>query len=93
MESNEKLMDWSGRRFQNKVVDKVSITIAEEKVQLQEKVQVMIELIHKVQHLYIILLDVSTITNNVGTQINKIEAKMKRSNNIILESARSSTDY
>lgn len=38
IESNEKLMDWSTRRFETKIVDKVSITIVEQKVQLQERV-------------------------------------------------------
>ena len=51
MESNEKLMDWLERRFETKVVEKVSITIAKKKVLQQEKAHVMIELILKVQHL------------------------------------------
>ena len=36
IESNEKLMDFSAKIFENKVVEKVSITIVEKKVQLQE---------------------------------------------------------
>lgn len=45
MASNEKLIDWSARKFKTKVVDKVSKIIAEKNVLLQEKVHVMIELI------------------------------------------------
>ena len=38
MESNKKLMEWSTRRFETKVVNKVSITIDKKKVQLKERV-------------------------------------------------------
>ena len=45
MESNEKIMNWSMRRFENKVLEKVSITILKKEVQLKERIRVMIELI------------------------------------------------
>ena len=57
MESYEKLMDQLARRFETMVVYKVSITIAKKKVLLQEKEQVMIELIQKEQHFYTIFSD------------------------------------
>ena len=86
VESIDKLMDWSARRFETKVVDKVSITITEKKVQLQERVQIMIELIQKVKNLYTIWSNVPRFTNNIQAQITQIQAEMKRFNNIISES-------
>ena len=65
LESNEKLIYWSIRRFETRVVDKVSITIAEEKVLLQERVQIMIELIQRVPNFYTILSNVPTFIDNI----------------------------
>ena len=58
IETNEKLIDWSAKKFENKVVEKVSTTIVEQKFQLQECVQNTTEQIKKVQKLYNILCDV-----------------------------------
>ena len=58
IETNEKLIDWSAKKFENKVVENVSTTIVEQKFQLQECVQNTMEQIKKVQKLYNILCDV-----------------------------------
>lgn len=61
-------------------------------MQLQEWVQVTIELIQKVQHIYKILLDMPRFTSDLQAQINQIHAEMKRSRNIISQLVGSSID-
>ena len=41
-------MDWSAKKFENKVVEKISTKIVEQKVELREHVQNTVELIQKV---------------------------------------------
>lgn len=64
IESNEKLMACSRKKFENKIIEKISTTIAKHKVALQEHVQNVEELVHKIQNLYNILCDVPRFKNN-----------------------------
>ena len=53
----------------------------------------MVELIHKVHQLYKILLDIPRFTNDIQALVHKIQDEMKRSSNIISQSATSSIDH
>lgn len=77
IESNEKFMDWSTNKFENKVVDRFSTKIAEQNVQLQECVHNIEELIEKVKHLYKMLCDMPRFTSDLRENIQQIQADMK----------------
>ena len=73
LDANVKLMEWSERKFQGKVNEKISSAIALSQVKLATKIDKVIEVLGNILSLYTKLCDPTLFTREVGQQILRLE--------------------
>ena len=72
-------MEWSKRKFQGKVNEKISSEIALSQVELATKIDCVIEVLGNILSLYTKLCDPALFTCAVGQQIMRLEDELKLS--------------
>ena len=78
-EANVKLMEWSERKFQGKVNEKISGDIALSQVELATKIEQVKKVLENIFLLYTKLCDPSLLTQEVGHKILSLEDNLKLS--------------
>lgn len=91
IEANEKLMAQSEKKFENKVLEKVSTIILVIKVEFQALVQILEEIVNKMKDMYNILCVAPRFTNEFQANIQKIQVDMNLSRKSISQLACSSS--
>ena len=80
LDTNVKLLEWSERRFQSKVNEKILGEIALSQVELATKIEQVKKVLGKILSLYTKLCDPSLFTQEVGQRILSLEDNLKESN-------------
>ena len=79
-ETNVKVMEWSKRKFQEKVNEKISGDIALSQVELATKIEQVKKVLGNILSLYTKLCDPPLFTQEVGHRILNLEDNLKASN-------------
>ena len=86
LDTNVKLLEWSERRFQSKVNEKISSEIALSQVELATKIDRVKEVLGNILSLYTKLCDPALFTQEVGQKISRLEDDLKLSSSKLSES-------
>ena len=79
MENNVKLMEWSERKFQGKVNEKISSEITLSQVELATKIDRVKEVLGNILSLYTKLCDPTLFPQELGKKILRVEDDLKLS--------------
>ena len=69
LDTNAKLLEWSERKFQAKVNEKISSEITLSQVELAQKIEKVKEVLENIFSLYTKLCDPSIFTQEIGQRI------------------------